>query len=205
MAARLEPLFAGKDSMNSKHLMAALGVAAALLTVPPAVGAEEATDVVTVTTKEYVLTVHTPEGWQGDTEAAKKYQGAVVFTPKAASPDSAKILVSVHHKSDENTELRLQGEIAQYRKRYPHLELAELDVKHPQYATYGKLFSQPGDFYQYIAFLNPGQIYNYTLYAAMLKQKAPATPEELAAYKDILQSLKITLVSAKPAAPKPGS
>jgi hypothetical protein len=185
--------------MNSKHLLAALGVAATLLAAPPAVKAEEAKDVVTVTTKEYVLTVHTPEGWQGDTEAAKQYQGVVVFTPKAAGPDSAKILVSVHHKSDENTELRLQGEIAQYRKRYPHLELKDLDVKHPQYATFGKLFSQPDDFYQYISFLNPGAVYPYTLYAAMLKQKTPATPEELATYKDILQSLKMTLVTpAKP-------
>ncbi len=182
--------------MNSKHQLAAFGVVFALLATPLAVRAEEAKDsMVTVTTKDYVLTAHTPEGWQGDTEAAKKYQGAVIFTQKAAGPDAAKILVSVHYKSDENTELRLQGEIAQYRKKYPHLELTDLDVKHPQYATFGKLFSQPGDFYQYIAFLNPGAIYSHTLYAAMLKQKAPATPEELAAYKDILQSLKIALVT----------
>jgi hypothetical protein len=184
--------------MNSKHRLAAFGVAFTLLAAPLAVQAEEAKDsMVTVTTKDYVLTVHTPEGWQGDTEGAKKYQGAVIFTPKAAGPDGARILVSVHHKSDENTELRLQGEIAQYRKKYPHLELSDLDVKHPQYATFGKLFSQPGEFYQDISFLNPGAIYPYTLYAAMLKQKTPATPEEIAAYKDILQSLKITLVSSK--------
>ena len=186
--------------MNSKHRLAAFGVAFALLAASLAVQAEEAKDnMVTVTTKDYVLTAHTPEGWMGDTEGAKKYQGAVIFTPKAAGADGAKILVSVHHKSDENTELRLQGEIAQYRKRYPHLELTDLEVKHPQYATFGKLFSQPGDFYQDISFLNPGTVYPYTLYVAMLKQKAPATPEDLAAYKDILQSLKIALVVAKPA------
>jgi uncharacterized protein YecE (DUF72 family) len=187
--------------MNSKHLLAALAAAFALLAAPAAAiaaPADDAKDVVTVTTKDYVLTVHTPEGWQGDTEGAKKYQGVVIFTPTAAGPDGARILVSVHHKSDENTELRLQGEIAQYRKRYPHLELADLDVKHPQYATFGKLFSQPADFYQYISFLNPGTIYPYTLYVAMLKPKSPAAPEDLAAYKDILQSLKITLVTKKP-------
>lgn len=180
--------------MNSKHLLAAFGVVATLLAAPPAVKAEEAKDMVTVTTKEYVLTAHTPAGWLGDTEGAKKYQGVAIFTPKAAGPDGAKVLVSVHHKYDENTELRLQGEIAQYRKRYPHLELTDMDVKHPQYATFGKLLSQPDDFYQYISFLNPGTVYPYTLYVAMLKQKTPATPEELAAYKDILQSLKMTLV-----------
>ena len=184
--------------MNSKHLMVALGVAAALLAVPPAARSEEAKDVVTVTTKDYTLAVHTPAGWQGDTEAAKKYQGSIIFTPKTASADDAKILVSVSHKFDENTELRMQGEIANYRKRYPHLELADLDVKHPAYVTVAKLLSQPGDFYQYIAFLNPGEVYNDTLYVAMIKQKVPATPEDLAAYKDILQSLKITLLSHTP-------
>jgi hypothetical protein len=184
--------------MNSRHLMAALGVVAALLAVPPAARSEEARDVVTVTTKDYTLDVHTPPGWQGDTETAKKYQGSVIFTPKTASPDDAKILVSVSHKFDENTELRMQGEIANYRKRYPHLELTDLDIKHPKYATFAKLFSQPGDFYQYIAFLNPGEVYTDTLYVAMIKQKVPATPEDLAAYKDILQSLKITLLSHTP-------
>jgi hypothetical protein len=188
--------------MNSKHRPAAFAVAAALLAallaIPPAARSEEAKDVVTVTTKDYALGVHTPAGWQGDTEAAKKYQGSVIFTPKTASADDAKILVSVHHKFDENTELRMQGEIANYRKRYPHLELTDLDIKHPQYATFAKLFSQPGDFYQYIAFLNPGEVYTDTLYVAMIKQKVPATPEDLAAYKDILQSLKITLLSHDP-------
>ncbi|HEY0553530.1 MAG TPA: hypothetical protein VGG20_04645 [Thermoanaerobaculia bacterium] len=186
--------------MNSKHQLAAFGVVFALLIAPPAVKAEEAKDnLVTVTTKDYVLTAHTPEGWTGDTEGAKQYQGVVIFAPKAAGPDGVKVLVSVHHKSDENTELRLQGEISQYRKRYPHLVLTDLDVKHPQYATFGKLFSQPDDFYQYISFLNPGTVYPYTLYVAMLKQKTPATPEDLAAYRDILQSLKIALVTPKPA------
>jgi hypothetical protein len=184
--------------MKGKHLLAAFGVVATFLAAPPAARSDEPKDMVTVTTKEYVLAAHTPEGWQGDTEGAKKYQGSIIFTPKAAGPDGAKVLVSVHHKSDENTELRLQGEIAQYRKKYPHLELSEVDIKHPQYGTFAKLFSQPNDFYQYIAFLNPGTVYPYTLYVAMLKQKTPATPEELAAYKDILQSLKMTLVTTKP-------
>jgi hypothetical protein len=198
--------------MNSKHLLAALGVAVALLASPAAAKPEdpkpeEPKDRVTVTTPGYVLAAHVPEGWQGDTEAAKKYHGSMLFTPKAAGAGSAKILVSVYYKSNENTELRLQSEIANYRKRYPHLELTDLDVKHPQYETVGKLFSQPNDFYQDIAFLNPGTIYGNILYVAMLKQKTPVTPEELAAYKDVLQSLKMTLVGQKQVRPpeKPGA
>src|SRR5882757_3324572 len=71
-------------AMNSKNLLAGLGIAAALLAAPLAVKAEEAKDIVTVTTKDYVLTAHTPEGWVGDTEGAKKYQGVVIFSPKGA-------------------------------------------------------------------------------------------------------------------------
>lgn len=198
--------------MNNQHLLAASGIAAMLLTAglmtPRAsFGATadtpapaEKAGVMTVTTKNYTFTVHTPEGWQGDTEAAKQYQGSVIFTPKtaAADPDGAKVLVSVHHKFDENVELSLQGDIQSYRKQFPHLDLGDLDVKHPQYQTFAKALSSPGEFYQYVAYLNPGSLYAFSFYAAMLKKKAPATPAELAAYKEIVQSLHMTPPGAQP-------
>jgi hypothetical protein len=156
--------------------------------------------VVTVTTKEYTFTVHTPEGWTADTETAKKYQGSVYFAQKteAATPGGAKVLVGIYHKFDENVGLRLETEIQNYRKEYPKLELGELNVKHPRYETFQKVLSQSGDFYQYVTYLNPGNLYPYSLFVAMSKKKVPATPLELAAYKDIVQSLQMTPPSSKP-------
>jgi|GEM_PF-2425148 len=216
--------------MNSKQILAALGIASTLLAAGPATGcastgtsappaakpdtkAEEMKagmkpeakpemkpdDVMTVTTKDYTFTVQTPAGWTGDLEGAKKYQGSVLFTqkPEAATPGGGQVLVGVYHKFDENVGLRLETDTQNYRKQYPKLELGELDAKHPQYATFPRTFSQAGEFYQYVTYLNPGSLYPYSLFVAMYK-KTPAMPAELAAYKEIVRSLKMTPPSAKP-------
>jgi hypothetical protein len=212
--------------MNSKQILAALGIASTLLAAGPAAGCastgdsappvtkpetkilmktevkvdEMTPEVVTVSTKDYTFTVRTPAGWTGDTEAAKKYQGSVLFVQKseAGTPGGGQILVGVYHKFDENVGLRLETDTQNYRKQYPKLELGELDAKHPRYATFQRTFSQAGEFYQYVTYLNPGSLYPYALFVAMYK-KAPATPAELAAYKGIVQSLEMTPPSGKPA------
>jgi hypothetical protein len=201
--------------MNSKQILAAFGIASTLLAAVPATGcaatgssappaakpaakAEEMKpDVITVTTKDYTFTANTPEGWRGDTEGAKKYQGSILFTQKSETPGGGQILVGVYHKFDENVGLRLETDTQNYRKQYPKLELGELDAKHPQYTTFPRTFSQAGEFYQYVTYLNPGSLYPYALFVAMYK-KAPATPAELAAYKEIVRSLKMTPPSSKP-------
>jgi hypothetical protein len=205
--------------MNSKHLLAALGIASALLAAvpeksfgaeaPPATKPEvktearpEAkTDVVTVKGKDYSLTVRTPEGWQADTETAKQYHGEVLFTQKGDTGPGAKILLIVQRKFDENTALLVEGDVANIRKQYPNLQVADLDVKHPKYPTFAKTLSQPGQFFQYEAYANPGSVYSYALYVGMSKAKDPATPAELAAYKEIVQSLQ---ASPPAAVPNPG-
>ena len=195
--------------MNGKHLLAACGITSALLfavpgksfgaEAPPASKPEPATGVITIKDPDYILTVRAPEGWQGDTEAAKPFHGKILFTPKAGS-SGAKILLSVLHKFDENTNLFLQGDIVRARKQYPNLQLADLDVKHPKYAAFTKTLSQPGQFFVYKAYLNPGSILSSALFVEMAKPKEPATPAELAAYKEIVQSLQIVPPPAADAA-----
>lgn len=199
--------------MDSKHLLAAFGIASALLAAvpgtsfgaenPPAAKAEAKPGVVTVEGKDYSLTVRTPEGWQADTETAKQYHGNVMFTQKAEA-GGAKVMLAVEHKRDENTTLLIQSEVNNIRKQYPNLQLADLDVKHPKYATFTKTLSQPGQFFQYEAFMNPGSLYPNVVYVGMSKAKDSATPAELAAYKEIVQSVEITLPVPPPAAPNPG-
>ena len=212
--------------MNRKYLLASLGIASALLVAlpgtgcsngapPPPVTAPKAEmkaemkaeakpevkmDAVTVKGKDYTLTAHTPEGWQADTEAAKQYHGEVLFTQKGDPGAGAKILLIVQHKFDETVALLIQGDITNIRKQFPDLQVADLDVKHPTYPTFAKTLSQPGQFFQYEAYMNPGSVYPNALYLGMSKAKGAATPAELAAYKEIVQSVKVT---PPPAAPNP--
>jgi hypothetical protein len=199
--------------MNGKHLLAALGIASALLSAvpgksfgaeaPPAAKPEPSTGVITIKDEGYVLTVRTPDGWQGDTEAAKPFHGKVLFTPKAGS--GPRILLSVVTKFNENANLFLQGDIERTRKQYPSLALADLDVRHPKYQVFAKTLSQPGQFFVYEAYLNPGSVLSRALFAQMSKAKEPATPAELAAYKEIVQSLQIVPVATAPKVPEIGN
>jgi hypothetical protein len=195
--------------MNSKHFLAAFGIAAALLAAvpgtgfgaetPPAAKTEPKTGAVTVKGKDYTLTVRAPEGWKADTEAAKQYHGSVLFTQAADSGNGAKALLVVQHKFDENTALLIDGDIANIRKKFPNLQLADLDVKHPSYPTFTRTLSQPGQFFQYETYVNPGSLYPNVVYLGMSKAE-PATPAELAAYREIVRSLR---VEPPPATPNP--
>jgi len=194
--------------MNNKHLLAAFGIASALLAAvqgtsfgaeaPPAAKTAAKTGAVTVKGKDYSLTVRTPEGWQADTETARQYHGDVLFTQKADSGAGAKILLIVQHKFDENTALLVDGDVANIRKQYPGLQLADLDVRHPSYPSFTKTLSQPGQFFQYEAYMNPGSLFPNVLYVGMSKAKDPATPAELAAYREIVQSLHVDPPAASP-------
>jgi hypothetical protein len=170
-------------------------------TKPAETKADAKRDVVTVKGKDFGFTVHQPDGWQGDTEAAKKYHGNVLFTPKSEADRAAgtMILVSADHKFDENVALRLQSTIDSYRRKYPQMQVGEVvDVKHPLYQTYVKALSQPGVFHQYVAYLNPGSLQPYTVFVALSKKPDAPTPAEIAAFKDILESLRMAPPTVKP-------
>ncbi len=187
-------------------ILCAAAVPAAAQTPPPAAAqpapaAAADPSYLTVREKDYILTVHRPAGWQADAEGVKKYNGKFLFHPQseAGKADSgAVLLVSTYHKFDENVGLRLQSDADSFRKQFPNVEQGTLDVKHPKYATYGRVFSQPGGFYQYVTYLNPGGAQPYAVYVSLGREKGAATPAELAAFKELVESLVISLPAGKP-------
>jgi len=77
----------------------------------------------------------------------------------------------------------------QYRREYPKAQFRELSASHADYKTFAKLVCVPGQFYEYVAYLNPGPRSKFTLSVAMSKQSNQATPEELKAFEVVLRSL----------------
>ena len=151
-------------------------------------------DTVLVYGDGFTFSMKEPEGWQClCDESVGKYGVNAMVLP--SSPESrahhVEIKVRVNGKADENTALDLAADMEQYKKKYPNVQFAALDVAHPEYETYPKLFSFPNDFYDYVAYLNPGPRASFTLSVSMSKEKEPATKEELAAYQKVLQSLHV--------------
>lgn len=142
--------------------------------------------------KGFSFSVRQPDGWQADEQAMKKYQASLAFSkPAEAGKDpDATIVVIARQKVNENVALSLESDKQAYRQREPNVQLEPLDVKHPLYVTYPQLFLKSGEFYVYTAYLNPKGFQPY-FSVVMPKKKTPATPEEMAAYKEVLESLRV--------------
>ena len=149
-------------------------------------------DAVLVFGDGFVFSLKEPTGWHCicGREASEYGVNAVVIPSSAQSRARHVIIrVRVNQKTDENTLTDLEADIQQYKRRYPNVQFAALDVSHAEYKTYTKLFAFPNDFYDYVAYVNPGPSSSFTLSVAMAKEKVPATQDELAAYADVVRSL----------------
>jgi len=151
-------------------------------------------DTVLVFGDDFLFSLKEPDGWHCvcDERAMQYGVNAVVFP---AAPDSRAhnlmIRIRVNKKSDENTALDLKADMQDYKQKYPNVEFAALNVSHPEYKTYTNIFQFPDGFHDYVAYINSGQQTWFTLSVSMTKEKLPATPDELAAFKKVVQSLLI--------------
>jgi hypothetical protein len=161
-----------------------------------AVGAEEGRkDALLVYGEGFAFSVKEPRGWRGDIEAAQKYGANIVFFPEAAESRSANVTIRlrVSQKVDENTAADLEADRDAYRREHPQVQFGELRSRHLRYETFSALFYQPGTFYEYVSYLNPGPKYGIILSVAMSKVRSSATESELEAYEMVLDS--VTVVS----------
>ncbi len=147
----------------------------------------------------FAFTVKEPLEWRGDIEAAQEYGANIVFFPEAAESKFAdvKIRLRVTQKVDENTAADLEADREGYRREHPKVKFGELNVRHPQYGTFSELFFEPGSFYEYVSYLNPGPKYGVILSVSMSKASSAATKIELEAYEKVLGSVMIVSDSLK--------
>ena len=119
-----------------------------------------------------------------------EYHVNVLFAPaKPHGSSDITIRVRLNKKVDENTIEDLNYDMGQYKKDYPKAEFNDLSVEHPEYKTFAKLVLMPDQFYEYVAYINPGSMSKFTFSVAMSKRLKPATPEELRVYESVLSSL----------------
>ena len=139
----------------------------------------------------FTFGVKEPEGWLANSgDLARKQQVNVLFTPTQQAEDQqVTIRVRVNDKVDENTIEDLNYDMKQYKNDYPKAEFSDLSVAHPQYKTFTKLAYVPGQFYEYVAYVNPGNASKFDFSVAMSKKSSPANPDEMKAFETVLKSL----------------
>ena len=140
----------------------------------------------------FVFGVKEPDQWRADTgDVARKYRVNVFLAPVQAIGGSkaVNIRVRINSKVDENTVEDLNYDMEQYKKKFPTAEFSNLSVAHPEYKTFARLVCVPDQFYEYVAYINPGPRSKFMFSTAMSKDSKPATAEEWKAYETVLKSL----------------
>jgi hypothetical protein len=141
----------------------------------------------------FMFSVKEPPGWKGDTTTAAKFQSNVILHENGQPPESFSGLIRIrlNDKADENTSADLEEDMRGYRAQYPKIQFKDLDIKNPEYLCLAKVFYVPGKFYEYVAYVNPGQGKPVLFSVSMNSQKSEASAKELEAYKSAVQSLRL--------------
>jgi hypothetical protein len=139
----------------------------------------------------FIFSAREPVGWQANSEDANQLQANLVLMRPGETFGNAAALVRVrvYTKLDEDIARDLNHDMEGYRQQYPGIEFPTLKVSHPKYKVEARLFLLPGRFHEYVAYINPGAESRLGFSVSMNKQAAEATPQELAAFREVIASL----------------
>jgi len=141
--------------------------------------------------KGFAFWVKEPQGWVGDIQNSSRFHANIIFYKKSETAKNAKALIRVlvAQKVDENTKLDLECDMKGYKSKYRNIKFKDINVTHPTYKTFPKLFFVPDTFYEYVVYINPGKKFTLLLSVSMNKQKKEATKEELETFRNIVSSI----------------
>lgn len=153
----------------------------------------------------FLFSVKEHRGWVSDTESAARIGANISFHPagQKRDKDATIIRVLIAKKVDENTADDLAHDMAGYKRNFPKIKFEDVKLTHPSYRVFPKLFTVPGKFQEYVAYVNPGPKHKLMFSASMNKQKTPASKEELGAYQEIISSLVLLPKSPNPSTKDP--
>ena len=78
-----------------------------------------------------------------------------------------------------------------YRAQHPKIQFKDLAIKNPRYLCLAKVFYVPREFYEYVAYVNPGPGKPFLFSVSMNSQKVDASVKEIEAYKSAVESLRL--------------
>jgi hypothetical protein len=141
----------------------------------------------------FLFSVKEPAGWKGDTASAEKFQSNVVLrdATQSAAGVAGLIRVRLNDKTDENISADMEADIRSYRAQYPKVQFKGIVIKNPAYPAVAKVFYVPGQFYEYVTYMNPGPGKPFIFSVSMNTQTSEATAKQLGAYETTLASLKL--------------
>ena len=141
--------------------------------------------------ENFSFSIKEPNNWIGDINNASTYYSNIIFykNKKELENGGALVQVLLFTKQDEKTSKDLEYDISKYKKDYKNLKQKDFSVIHKEYKCYSKLVFVKDEFYQYIAYINPGKKYKNGISVSMNISKREGDKQELNAYLTIIESL----------------
>src|SRR6266481_2100216 len=139
--------------------------------------AQQKLDQLLVYGDNFLFSVREPAGWKGDTASAESLAGL--------------IRVRLSDKTDENISADMEDDIRSYRAQYPKIQFKDIAIRNLAHPAVAKVFYVPGQFYEYVTYMNPGLGKPFIFSVSMNSQKSEATAKQLGAYESTLASLKL--------------
>ena len=140
----------------------------------------------------FLFSAKEPDGWHGDTEEiARHYNSNLIFLPedKMSRAAQVNIRIRLNRKETSDPSEDMQTDMKGYKSRFPNVQYSDLKVSHPKYKISSKLFYFENDFYEYVVYIDPGSGVKKNFSVAMSKESKPATPEELRAFQEVVESI----------------
>ena len=139
---------------------------------------------------DFVFAATEPQDWIGDTDNAATWNCNLLFYPKGENPRKATIIrVTVAPKSGDEVNQDLNADMEGYKRAYPEVQFKTIDVSHPEYRCFAKLYLSPGQFWEYVTYLDPGAKSRHLLSVAMNKRGSEASSAEMKAYRAAIRSI----------------
>ena len=162
-------------------------------TVPTALVAQEAdSNTLLIWGDGWRVTVDEPAGWHGAIEPAAQWgANLVLYRDSSALANGVGLIrVLVGQKADEQIDADLASDMEQYRARYPSVRFELLKVHHSSYQTASGVFVDPGQFREYVTYLNPGVERTHFVSVAFNWPTEPETAD-LDAYRAVVASVRV--------------
>src|SRR5882762_715138 len=120
--------------------------------------AQQKLDQLLVYGDNFLFSIKEPFGWKGDTASAEKFQSNVVLHEATQPAESLAGLIRVrlNDKTDENISADMEDDIRSYRAQYPKIQFKDITIRNLAHPAVAKVFYVPGQFYEYVTYMNPG-------------------------------------------------
>jgi hypothetical protein len=129
----------------------------------------------------FLFSVKEPAGWKGDIASAETFQSNIVLHEATQPTESLTGLIRVrlNDKIDENISADIEDDLRTYKAQYPKIRFKDIAMRNPAYPGLTRVFYVPGQFYEYVTYMNPGRGKPFIFSVSMNSQKSEATAKQL--------------------------